>query len=136
VRAPQIEHTTETTPPQAERFREPGGVGSRAGEPHRPPPASSRQPRHPFPGPSPWLCSTIASSRGGSPFPPPRGALAAADDNIDDLGWQTARQTGSHRTLRRDGWPDVVFAFHDRDEIGPRMLARLARRTGLRPEDF
>ena len=52
------------------------------------------------------------------------------------LGWQTKRQTGSHRTLRRDGWPDVVFAFHDGDEIGPRMLARLARRTGLRPEDL
>ena len=52
------------------------------------------------------------------------------------LGWQTKRQTGSHRTLQRDGWPDVVFAFHDRDEIGPRMLARLARRTGLSPDDL
>jgi predicted RNase H-like HicB family nuclease len=29
-----------------------------------------------------------------------------------------------------------VFAFHDREEIGPRMLARLAKRSGLRPEDF
>jgi len=36
--------------------------------------------------------------------------------------------------LARDGWPDFVFAFHDRDEIGPRMLARIARHTGLRPE--
>jgi len=26
-----------------------------------------------------------------------------------------------------------VFAFHDRDEIGPKMLARVARRTGLAP---
>jgi len=29
-----------------------------------------------------------------------------------------------------------VFAFHDRDEIGPVMLARIARKTGLQPEDL
>jgi len=29
-----------------------------------------------------------------------------------------------------------VFAFHDAEEIGPRMLARIAKRTGLRPEDL
>lgn len=52
------------------------------------------------------------------------------------LGWRVARQSGSHRTLRREGWPDVVFAFHDDAEIGPRMLARLAKHTGLRPEDL
>lgn len=43
---------------------------------------------------------------------------------------------GSHRVLERDGWPDYVFAFHDRDEIGPRMLARIAKHTGLRPDDL
>jgi predicted RNA binding protein YcfA (HicA-like mRNA interferase family) len=43
---------------------------------------------------------------------------------------------GSHKTLTRAGWPDVVFAFHDGDEIGPRMLARLAKHTGLTPEDL
>lgn len=52
------------------------------------------------------------------------------------IGWQLKRQSGSHRTLMRDGWPDFVFAFHDQEEIGPRMLARIARRTGLRPEDL
>jgi predicted RNA binding protein YcfA (HicA-like mRNA interferase family) len=52
------------------------------------------------------------------------------------IGWQTKRETGSHRTLSRSGWPDFVFAFHDRVEIGPRMLARLAKHTGLRPEDL
>ena len=30
-------------------------------------------------------------------------------------------------TFTRPGWSDVVFAFHDRDEIGPKMLARIAR---------
>lgn len=52
------------------------------------------------------------------------------------IGWQMKRQTGSHRVLERPGWPDVVFAFHDRDEIGPRMLARLAKVTGLKLEDL
>ena len=52
------------------------------------------------------------------------------------LGWQLKRQSGSHRTLSRVGWPDFVFAFHDGEEIGPRMLARVAKHTGLEPEDL
>ncbi len=52
------------------------------------------------------------------------------------LGWRLKRQTGSHRTLEREGWPDFVFAFHDGEEIGPRMLARIAKHTGLAPEDL
>ncbi len=52
------------------------------------------------------------------------------------IGWTIKRQSGSHRTLARPGWPDFVFAFHDNEEIGPRMVARIARRTGLRPEDL
>lgn len=51
------------------------------------------------------------------------------------IGWQVKRESGSHRTLRRDGWPDFVFAFHEGEEIGPRMLARIAGHTGLTPED-
>jgi predicted RNA binding protein YcfA (HicA-like mRNA interferase family) len=52
------------------------------------------------------------------------------------LGWQLKRQTGSHKTLSRAGWPDFVFAFHDGEEIGPRMLSRVAKHTGLSPEDL
>jgi predicted RNA binding protein YcfA (HicA-like mRNA interferase family) len=52
------------------------------------------------------------------------------------IGWEVKRQSGSHRILTRAGWQDVVFAFHDGDEIGPRMLARIAKHTGLRPEDL
>jgi predicted RNA binding protein YcfA (HicA-like mRNA interferase family) len=51
-------------------------------------------------------------------------------------GWQIKRTTGSHKVLARDGWLDVVFAFHDYEELGPRMLARLAKATGLTPEDL
>jgi predicted RNA binding protein YcfA (HicA-like mRNA interferase family) len=52
------------------------------------------------------------------------------------IGWEMKRQSGSHKVLARPGWADVVFAFHDGDEIGPRMLARIAKHTGLRPEDL
>jgi len=40
------------------------------------------------------------------------------------LGWQIKRQAGSHRILERQGSP------------GPRMLARIAKHTGLRPGDL
>jgi predicted RNA binding protein YcfA (HicA-like mRNA interferase family) len=46
------------------------------------------------------------------------------------IGWTVKRQTGSHRVLQRQDWPDFVFAFHERDEVGPRMLARIAKHTG------
>jgi predicted RNA binding protein YcfA (HicA-like mRNA interferase family) len=52
------------------------------------------------------------------------------------IGWTIKRQSGSHRTLQRAGWPDFVFAFHDGDEIGPRMLARIAKHTGLSADDL
>jgi predicted RNA binding protein YcfA (HicA-like mRNA interferase family) len=52
------------------------------------------------------------------------------------VGWTTKRQTGSHRTLSRPGRADYVFAFRDGDEIGPRMLARIAKHTGLRRDDL
>ena len=52
------------------------------------------------------------------------------------IGWSVKRQSGSHRTLSRPGWLDYVFAFHDDEELGPRMLARIAKGTGLTPEDL
>jgi predicted RNA binding protein YcfA (HicA-like mRNA interferase family) len=53
------------------------------------------------------------------------------------IGWTIKRETaGSHKILSRPGFPDYVFAFHDSDEIGPKMLARIAKHTGLTPEDL
>lgn len=52
------------------------------------------------------------------------------------IGWAVKRQASSHETLARSGWPDLVFAFHDKEEIGPRMLARLAKHSGLTPRDL
>lgn len=53
------------------------------------------------------------------------------------IGWRVKRQgRGSHLTLSRAGWSDYVWAFHDGAEIGPAMLARIAKKTGLTPLDF
>jgi len=30
----------------------------------------------------------------------------------------------------------MVFAFHDDEEIGPKMLSRIAKKTGLTPDDL
>jgi len=52
------------------------------------------------------------------------------------IGWSVKRQTGSHKTLEKSGYPDYVFAFHDSIEIGPKMLARVAKHTGLTLNDL
>ena len=53
------------------------------------------------------------------------------------IGWQVHREAkGSHKVLARDGFPSLVWAFHGREELGPRMLARIAKRTGLTPKDL
>jgi predicted RNA binding protein YcfA (HicA-like mRNA interferase family) len=56
---------------------------------------------------------------------------------LNRIGWTLKRDAkGSHRILAKEGWPDVIFAFHDGEEVGPRMLARVAKQTGLKPEDL
>jgi len=52
------------------------------------------------------------------------------------IGWTIKRQSGSHRTLSRADRPDFVFAFHDDEELGPRILARIAKHTGLTSNDL
>jgi predicted RNA binding protein YcfA (HicA-like mRNA interferase family) len=52
------------------------------------------------------------------------------------IGWSVKRQTGSHRILMRPGWPDYVFAFRDSEQIGPAMMARIGKKTGLTPDDM
>lgn len=51
-------------------------------------------------------------------------------------GWTVKRIASSHKTLSHSVLPDFVFAFHDSDEIGPKMLARIAKKTGLTARDF
>lgn len=53
------------------------------------------------------------------------------------IGWIEKRHPGgSHRTLSRPSWPDYTFAFHDNDTLGPAMMARVAKHTGLKPSDL
>ena len=52
------------------------------------------------------------------------------------IGWRVKRQTGYHKTLAHNEYPDIIFAFHDGEEIGPRMLSRIAKVTGRQPSDL
>jgi predicted RNA binding protein YcfA (HicA-like mRNA interferase family) len=52
------------------------------------------------------------------------------------IGWTIARTSGSHRTLTRPELPKVRFAYHDGEEVGPKILSRIAKETGLSPEDL
>ena len=52
------------------------------------------------------------------------------------IGWRIGRQRGSHKVLVREGWPNYEFAFHEGEEIGPRMLSKIAKHTGLAPRDL
>jgi len=52
------------------------------------------------------------------------------------IGWRHDRTVGSHKILKRDGWAEYPFSFHDSEEIGSAMLAKLSKKTGLRHEDI
>src|SRR5688572_7132600 len=93
-------------------------------------------------GSSPSVSSRVKRGPTFSPFPSRRRDGLAKHSRSEGAGGSTAdwldtqASIRSHRTLLRDGWPDFVFAFHDGEEIGPRMLARIAKRTGLTPSDL
>jgi predicted RNA binding protein YcfA (HicA-like mRNA interferase family) len=56
------------------------------------------------------------------------------------IGWREkprVSKSGSHKQLENPEFPhEFTWAFHDGDEIGPKMLARIAKLTGLTPEDI
>ncbi|MBI3683893.1 MAG: type II toxin-antitoxin system HicA family toxin [Acidobacteria bacterium] len=52
------------------------------------------------------------------------------------IGWTFKKQVGSHRRLRRAGWPNFTFSFHDSEEIGPAALAKISKDTVLKAEDL
>lgn len=55
---------------------------------------------------------------------------------LQAIGWSIKRQTGSHKVLEREGYPNYIFSFGDSDEIGPKMLSRIGKATGLTPDDL
>jgi predicted RNA binding protein YcfA (HicA-like mRNA interferase family) len=56
------------------------------------------------------------------------------------IGWREKPRIskgGSHKQLvHSEHSHEFTWAFHDGDEIGPRMLDRIAKQTGLKPEDI
>ena len=52
------------------------------------------------------------------------------------IGWTFKKQVGSHLKLQRTGWRNFTFCFHDSEEVGPAALAKIAKDTGLRPENL
>jgi predicted RNA binding protein YcfA (HicA-like mRNA interferase family) len=52
------------------------------------------------------------------------------------IGWMYLRQVGSHKKLCRPNFPNYTWSYGDGEELGPRILARIAKKTGLKPTDL
>ena len=52
------------------------------------------------------------------------------------IGWHHDRTVGSHKIMKKPGWSDYPFSFHDSDELGPSILAKISKKTGLQPHDL
>lgn len=59
---------------------------------------------------------------------------------LERIGWREKpriSKSGSHKQLENPDYPyEYTWAFHDSDDIGPKMLAKIAKKTGLKPEDI
>ena len=55
---------------------------------------------------------------------------------LQTIGYSIKSQRGSHIQLVHPDRGEYTFAFHEADEIGPVMLSRIGKRTGLKPEDL
>ncbi|MBI2891753.1 MAG: type II toxin-antitoxin system HicA family toxin [Nitrospirae bacterium] len=55
---------------------------------------------------------------------------------LERAGFQVKRSRGSHRFLKHSDGRALLFAFHDRETIGPRMLSKVLKDAGLEVEDF
>jgi len=55
---------------------------------------------------------------------------------LERIGWRHIGTVGSHKIMRKDGWRDYPFSFHDSDEPGPGILAKISKKTGLKPDDL
>jgi predicted RNA binding protein YcfA (HicA-like mRNA interferase family) len=55
---------------------------------------------------------------------------------LERAGFVEIRRAGSHRILRHPDGRWLVSAFRESERIGPKMLARIARRAGLTVQDL
>jgi predicted RNA binding protein YcfA (HicA-like mRNA interferase family) len=63
---------------------------------------------------------------------PARRILAA----LERAGFREARRRGSHRFLVHDDGRTLVFAVHDRERVGPKLLAKILRDARLSHHEF
>jgi len=61
-----------------------------------------------------------------------RRVLAA----LKRIGWRHDRTVGSHKIMKKEGWPDYPFSFHDSEEVGHAVLSKISKKTGLQPNDL
>ena len=52
------------------------------------------------------------------------------------MGRQHERTVGSHKIMKKDGWADYPFSFHDSEELGSAILAKISKKTGLQHQDL
>lgn len=38
--------------------------------------------------------------------------------------------------MKKNGWQDYPFSFHDSDELGPAILVKISKKTGLQISDL
>ncbi|MFZ0276951.1 MAG: type II toxin-antitoxin system HicA family toxin [Candidatus Sulfotelmatobacter sp.] len=57
---------------------------------------------------------------------------------LPKIGWVVVSQTGSHKKLKHQAsvYPMYVWSYGDGDELGSKILSRIAKHTGLKPEDL
>jgi predicted RNA binding protein YcfA (HicA-like mRNA interferase family) len=56
---------------------------------------------------------------------------------IQRIGWTVKAETGSsHKQMIHPDWGEATWSFHDGVEIGPKMLARLAKVFKFTPNDL
>jgi predicted RNA binding protein YcfA (HicA-like mRNA interferase family) len=54
------------------------------------------------------------------------------------IGWTVVSQSGSHKKLQHkaSSYPMYVWSYGDSDELGSKILSRIAKHTGLTPDDL
>ncbi|MFN0101941.1 MAG: type II toxin-antitoxin system HicA family toxin [Bryobacteraceae bacterium] len=52
------------------------------------------------------------------------------------MGWHHDRTVGSHKIMKKDWWADYPFSFHDSEELGPAILSKISKKTGLQPKNL
>ena len=55
---------------------------------------------------------------------------------LQRAGFREARRRVSHRFLVHDGGSTLLFAVHDAERIGPKLLAKILKDAGITRDTF